>query len=335
MKAARLYGAKDIRVEEVPTPQPGPGEVLIRVRAVAVCPSDLRIYQDGHASGTYPDHPLIQGHEFAGDITELGPGVEGWALGTRVAVDPFWYCGACDMCQAGHTNLCRKIVVPSFPQRDGALAEYIACPVYSLRLLSEGTTYLEGALVEPLSNAVHAVNLANLEPGQSVVILGAAAMGMSVLLVARALGAGQIAVVEPLEGRRGWPSELALGPVAASYQELADAGLEFDVVFECSGNHKAFNQALLLAKPAARVIIVGVPHPDDVTFNSVAPRRKELTIIFSRRSRESAQAMELLAQGKVDLKAFAVHQFTLEQTQEAFEATAAQPGDMLRAMVIP
>lgn len=335
MKAARLHAAGEVRIDEVPTPEAGPGEVLVRVRAVAICPSDLRLYQDGHASGVVPDHPMILGHEFSGEIAALGEGVAGPPLGTRVAVEPSWHCGECDLCRSGHENLCRHIVFPSFPQRDGALAEYIACPAFSVRELPAGASFAEGALIEPLGVGIHAVRLAEVRPGQRVAVLGAGAIGMCVVLVLRARGVGEIAVVEPIAGRQAWPQDLG-AQVVSGHQELLEMGFEADVVFECSGDSAAFDQALRLTRPAGRVVIVGIPHPDEVRFNSTTPRRRELTVIFSRRSRNTlAEAIELIASGRVDLSALPMREFALEQTAAAMEATAARPGDMLRAIVVP
>jgi len=336
MKAARLHSPRDVRVDEVPTPQAGPGEVLVRVRTVSICPSDLRLYQDGHASGVVPDHPMIQGHEFSGDVAALGEGVDSPPVGTRVAVEPSWHCGKCDLCRRGLVNLCRNIVFPSFPQRDGALAEYIACPAFSVYPLPENISYVEGALMEPLGVGLHAVRLASHSPDDRLVFLGAGAVGMCTMLVARAKGAQHIAVVEPLEGRRVWPQEVGAEPVVGSFQELLDQGVEGDVVFECSGESTAVEEAMRLARPAGKVVVVGIPHPDKVTFDSTVPRRKELTVIFARRSRHAlAESVELVASGRVDLSRLPTRRFTLEQTAEAMEATAARPGDMLRAVVAP
>lgn len=336
MRAARLHAARDVHIDEVPTPEPGPGEVLVQVRAVAICPSDLRLYQDGHASGVVPDHPMIQGHEFSGEVAELGEGVDGPPVGTPVAVEPSWHCGTCDVCLAGHENLCRNIVFPSFPQRDGALAEYIACPAFAVRALPAGVDFTAGALIEPLGVGIHAVRLSGVQAGQSVAILGAGTIGMCVLLVLKARGVDRIALTEPIEARQGWPRSLGADPIAATHQELLDAGVEADVVFECSGDNQAVEQAMRLARPAGRVVIVGIPHPDQVTFDSTIPRRRELTVIFSRRSRDTLEAaIELIATGAIDVSALPVRTYALEQTTEAMEATAARPGDMLRAVVQP
>lgn len=336
MKAARLHAARDVRIDDVPTPRPEPGEILVRVRAVAICPSDLRLYQDGHASGVVPDHPMIQGHEFAGEVAEVGEGVDGPPVGTPVAVEPSWHCGECDTCLAGHENLCRNIVFPSFPQTDGALAEYIACPAFSVAALPEGVSFVEGALVEPLGVGIHAVRLSDVRGDDRVAILGAGTIGMCVMLVLRARGVSQITVVEPIEARRRWPAELGADPVVASHEELLAADFEADVVFECSGDNEAVEQAMSLTRPAGRVVVVGIPHPDQVTFDSTIPRRKQLTVIFSRRSRNTLhEAIGLLATGEIDMGALPVRHYSLEETADAFEDTAERRGDMLRAIVEP
>ena len=363
MRAARLHGPRDVRLDEVPAPVPGPGEVLIRVRAVSICASDCRMYWDGHAGGVLPDHPMIQGHEFSGDVVALGEGVTEPPIGTRVAVEPSWNCGACDMCRRSLPNLCRNIIFPSFPQRDGALAEYVACPARATCPLPQHVSYIEGALVEPLGVGLHAVRLADPQPDDRVLILGAGAIGMGVLLCAQVRGVKRIAVVEPIKGRREWPKRLGAEPVVASAEALTPPfghpspsgrgdggegskgkgvpegrgeGYEADIVFECAGEGTAIQQALDLARPAGKVMVVGIPHPERVCLDASIPRRKELTVIFTRRSRDTLEeAVSLIASGQIDLSAFPVREYRLDQTVEAIEATAARPGDMLRAVVRP
>ncbi len=350
MRAARLHGPRDVRLDEVPAPEPGPGEVLLRVRAVSICASDCRMYWDGHAGGVIPDHPMIQGHEFSGDVVALGEDVSVPPVDTRVAVEPSWNCGACDMCRRGLPNLCRNIVFPSFPQRDGALAEYIACPARATCPLPEHVSYIEGALVEPFGVGLHAVRLADPQPGDRVLILGAGAIGMSVLLCAQVRGVKRIAVVEPVEGRREWPKRLGANPVVESADALTPPfghpspigrgvggeGYEADIVFECAGEEMAIQEALRLARPAGKVMVVGIPHPERVCLDANIPRRKELTVIFTRRSRDTLEeAVCLIASGQIDLRAFPVREYRLDQTVEAIEATAERRGDMLRAVVKP
>ena len=334
MRAARLHGPRDVRVDDVPAPTPAQGEVLLRVRAVSICASDCRMYWDGHAGGVTPDHPMIQGHEFSGDIVGHGEGVEGPRVGARVAVEPSWHCGDCDMCRAGYTNVCRNIVFPSFPNRDGALAETIACPAHAVCEIPDHVSYIAGALVEPLGVGMHAVRLAAVEPTDRLIILGAGAIGISALMVAKLQGIQQVTVVEPVEGRRELASCLGASATASSTKELLDA--EAEVIVECAGEGAAVEQALRLARPEGRVVVVGIPHPERISFEANVPRRHELTLIFARRSRDTLhEAVSLIASGKLDVAGWPVRTFTLDQTAEAIEAAASRPGDMIRAVVEP
>jgi L-iditol 2-dehydrogenase len=336
VRAARLHGPRDVRIEEVPAPEPAAGEVLLRVRAVSICGSDCRMYWDGHAGGVIPDHPMIQGHEFAGDVVALGEGVTRPPVGTRVAVDPSWECGHCDMCERGLPNLCRHIVFPSFPQRDGALAEYIACPARATYPIPDSVSYVEGALIEPLGVGLHAVRLADPQPSDRLCILGAGAIGVSVLLCAQLRGVGEIAVFEPVAGRRESARRLGALTPGPSPRGRGETAYEADIVFECAGEGAAIEEALYLARPAGKVVVVGIPHPERISFEAQIARRKELTVIFTRRSRDTlGECVELVASGRIDLKAFPIRTYPLEAAAEAIEATAARPGDMVRAVVLP
>jgi L-iditol 2-dehydrogenase len=336
MKAARLHAARDIRIEEVPTPQPGPGEVLVRVRAVSICASDWRLYSDGHAGGKALDRPIIQGHEFAGDVVALGPGVDTPAIGTRVAVEPSWHCGHCDMCLRGSQHVCRNILFPSFPPTDGALAGYIACPAHATAPLPDGVGYIEGALAEPLGVAMHAVRLVPVSVDDRVIVLGAGVIGICTAMLLRRQGVTDVLMVEPVAGRRELAARLGAAEVASDACELAAAGREGDIVFECSGHNAAPEQTMRLATPQGRIIIVGIPQPEQVTLDFSVPRRRELTVVFSRRSRGTLpETLSLIAGGEIDLKRLPTRQFALPQAAEAMELTGAQSGDVLRAVVLP
>jgi len=240
------------------------------------------------------------------------------------------------MCLSGRTNICRHITFPSFPPRNGALAEYIACPAHAVYPIPDSATFTEGALLEPLGVAIHAVRLEQLSPEHAVADLGARAIVVCTVLTLKQMAVEGLAVVEPVAGRREWVQERGVERVAADAQELLDTGYEADIVFECAGENAAIEDALHLAKPAGKVIVVGIPHPERISLEANIPRRKELTLIFSRRSRDTlAEAVRMLATGRIDLASIPVRPFTLDQTAEAIEATASRPGDMLRAAVIP
>ncbi len=339
MKAAFMFAPDDLRVIETDTAVPGPGEVLLGVRAVAICASDIHIFENGHSSGTYPSGPLILGHEFSGDVAAIGPQVSGFAIGDRVACEPSWHCGICDMCRAGLTNLCRNVIFPSFPDNPGAMAEYIAVPASSLCKLPDNVSYQAGALTEPLGVALHAVRLAGLQEGQDVAVLGAGAIGVATLDCCKAFGAGRIYVAEPLPGRHAFPAELG----AQVYASAGDLQKLFEghdshpsIVFEASGGPTAFAETMPLVRAGGTAIIIGIPEPDEQVFAAHVPRRKELTVQFSRRSRDTLDdCVSMVAEGKVHVADYPTRQFPLDRAPEAMQAAIAREGDMIRAIVTP
>ncbi|MBM3494159.1 MAG: zinc-binding dehydrogenase [Armatimonadetes bacterium] len=335
MRAARLHGARDVRIEDIPAPIPGPGEALIRVRAVCICPSDWRMYADGHAGGVVPERPIVQGHEFSGEVVALGPGVVAPPLGTRVAVEPSWPCGECDLCRSGRGNICRHVRFPSFPPVDGALAELIACPVSALARLPDTLTYEEGALAEPLGVSMHAVRLAAPKPTERVGILGAGIIGMGCLLLMRREGVAEIAVVEPLADRHRFPAANGANVVIGHFRELVSSGYEADIVMECSGDVAGLDQAVHLARPGGRIVIVGIPRDERITFDMSIARRRELSVVFSRRSHETIEeAVRLMATREVNLSELPLSRYGLDVTEEALRLTG-EPGATLRAVVSP
>jgi L-iditol 2-dehydrogenase len=338
MKAARMFGVRDVRVVESPVPELEPAEVLMRVRAVAICASDLHMYEEGHSSGVYPSGQIILGHEFSGEVAALGEGVTDWAIGDRVACEPSWHCSECDMCRLGLTNLCRNIIFPSYPDRDGALAEFINVPAFSLAKLPENVDFIGGALAEPLGVALHAVRRSDLKPGMKVAILGAGAIGLSILQMCRAFGAGEILVAEPREGRR--PAAERLGAKVAADAEGLKAYFgkedEPDLVFEAAGGDTTFKDALDLVKPEGRVMVLGIPSLDDQSYSARIPRRKETTVMFCRRSRETLhECLAMIADGRLDVKAFPVKEYSLDEVSQALEDSCTREGDVVRAIVRP
>ena len=339
MKAAKLFGPRDTRVVEVERPEPGPGEILLRVKAIAICPSDSRLWEDGHASGTYPDHPYTQGHEFSGEVAELGQGVAGPPVGTPVAVTPLWTCGECDLCRDGMTNVCRNIVFPSFPQANGVMAEFMVTPAWAVEPLPDGVGFVEGALVEPLQASAHGVGLASLRPDQPVAVVGAGIIGLGVLQIVRARGVSTVYVADPLQENRQVAEALGATKTVPFATDLLGAvpepSQQPQVAFECSGHPAAMGQAMEALRPSGLLVIIGVPHPDVIQFDTRVPRRNELHFVFSRRYKRETlgEAVGLVADGSVDLKAYPIHTFPLDEAPEAMEfANKPHPG-ILRTVI--
>jgi L-iditol 2-dehydrogenase len=316
VKVARIHGAADVRVHDEPRPIPGSGETLVRVMAVGLCGSDLHWYAEAGIGADRLERPLILGHEFAGVTPE----------GQMVAVDPCVPCQECEFCLEGNPNLCARQRFAGHSRQDGGLTEYIAWPSRCLVPLPAGMTAVEGALLEPLGVALHAVDLAHLRPGLPVGVFGCGPIGLLVLLVAKAAGAGPIFATEPLPHRLA--AALRLGA------EPWDGRQTVDVAFECAGENEAVDDAVDAARPGGRVILVGIPASDRTSFSASVARRKGLSIKLSRRMKHAyPRAIRLASSGQVDLLSLATHRLPLAEAGAAFALAQARTG--LKIIVEP
>jgi L-iditol 2-dehydrogenase len=341
MKAMRLYGPHDMRLEDIPEPEPGPREALVRVRAVGVCGSDMHYYVDGRMGRAVPEFPFVLGHEFAGEIAALGPGVDGPPVGTPVAVDPAIPCGQCEVCLSGNPNCCPNVRFPSSPPFQGALCEFFTHPAHLCIPLPDALNFADGAMLEPLGVAVHAVALAKVRPADTVVVLGAGPIGLLVLQVALHSGASAVYLTEPIAERRALAVELgatavcdsvAVDPVAWLLEQTGGRGV--DIAIEAAWGGDAVGQAVQMARHAGRVVLVGIPREDVVTFPASNARHKGLTILLSRRMKHVyPRSIALVERGLVDVRRLVTHRFPLERAAEAFELVASLQDGVCKAMI--
>lgn len=342
MKAARLHGPRDLRIDELAGPgRPGPGEALVGVRAVGICGSDLHYYTDGGIGETRLTRPLVLGHEPAGEVIMVGEGVTSLAPGARVAIDPAVPCGWCEMCAAGHPNLCPKVVFFGTPPTDGALREQLCHPVECLHELPEGLGFADGALCETLGVAIHAVDLSHLHPGQSAAILGCGSVGLLTLQVARASGAVPVYVADPVPERLAVARALGADATidtreldsVAAVLALTD-GRGVDVAFDCATSTTTQQQCCELVRIGGRVVLSGIPDSDEFVLKHGTARRKGLTIKFARRMKNVyPRAMLLADRGIVELDMLATHRYRLDQVGEAFETACARRDGVIKAVV--
>jgi L-iditol 2-dehydrogenase len=313
MKALRLHAPGEIHLHDEPFPQAGPGEVLVRVKAVGICGSDLLWFQSGGIGDARLTRPLVPGHEFAGVIA-AGP-----RRGVRVAVDPAIPCHTCSLCQQGHPNLCLHLRFAGDGNEDGALREYLAWPEECLFPLPDTLSEAEGALLEPLGVALHAVDLAHPFPGARVGVFGCGPIGLFLIQLMQQAGAEEILVSEPLphrlEAARRWG--------ARPWED----GQEVDVAFEAAGEDSAVTAAMTAVRPGGRVILIGIPANDRTTFPASLARRKGLTIKLVRRMKFTyPRALRLVESGRVDARALVSHRFPLDQAQTAFAVAQRREG---------
>jgi len=341
MKAIRLYAPRDMRLEDIPSPEPGPGEVLIRVRAVGICGSDVHYYVDGHIGDTRPSFPFVLGHEFAGEIAALGPGVEGLPVGTRVAVDPAIPCGHCEVCLEGNPNCCPDVRFPATPPVPGVLSEWYVHPAHLCTPLPDALDFSDGVMLEPLGIVIHALTLAKIRPGDTVAVLGAGPIGLLILQLALNSGTSAVYLTEPVAARRALAAELGATAVydpgagnPAEWLLEQTNGRGVDVAIEAAWGEEAVGQAVQMARHAGRVVLVGIPRRDSVTFSASVSRRKGLTILASRRAKHVyPRAIALVERGVVDVRTLVTHRFPLERAAEAFELVASLQDGVVKAII--
>lgn len=341
MRASRLHGVRDLRLEELPRPSPGSGEVLLKVASVGVCGSDVHYYLHGRIGAQVVTAPIIMGHEFSAWVAGLGAEVEGLEVGQLVAIDPGISCGECEPCQHGHPNLCPNVRFCGTPPIDGVFAEYTLMPAQNCFPLPAGISPVEGAMLEPLGIALHSVDLAHLKTGQTVAVLGAGPIGLLIAAVARAAGASEVYITEPLVYRRqfalDYVADFALDPqdsdVVAEIMRLT-GGRGVDVAFEAAGAAETPQQAAAVTRIGGKVILAGISPDPFVSMRADTVRHKGLTIKLVRRSKHTyPRAIRLVQAGLVDVKALVTHWFPLERAAEAFELVAGYRDGVLRAVI--
>jgi len=309
MQVARLFAPGDLRLLEEPLPAPGAGEELVRVGAVGLCGSDRHWFDEGSIGDARLTRPLVPGHEFAG-----------WTAGGKlVAVDPAIPCEECEYCREGNPNLCNRLRFAGHGRDDGGLREYVAWPSRCLFPLPDSLTPADGAMLEPLGIAIHAVDLGKVRAGMRVGVFGCGPIGLLVMQVARLEGAGEVYITEPLAHRR----EVALGWGAREWKPDD----KVDVAFECAGENGAVEDAIAAARPGGRVILSGIPDDDRTAFQASVARRKGLTLKFVRRMKFTyPRAIRMVKDAQVDVRTLVTHHFPLEKAADGFRVLQKREG---------
>jgi L-iditol 2-dehydrogenase len=313
MKTVRLHAPNDLRLHDEPEPIPEPGEALVRVKSVGICGSDLHWVGEGGIGDANLEKPLILGHEFAGVIAS------GKRQGERVAIDPAISCHACEFCMQGKPNLCEKIRFAGHALEDGGLREIIAWPEECLIPLPDLLSYADGAMLEPLGVAIHAVDLAQLQAGMTVGVFGCGPIGLLVIQMARLAGATRVFASEPLSHRLDAAQRLG----AIEWKP----GSQVDMAFEAAGEDEAVGAAIKSIIPGGRVVLIGIPSNDRTTISATLARHKEITIQFVHRMKFTyPRAIQMVADGMVDVGSLVTHHFPLEKTREAFTFSHRRDG---------
>ena len=342
MRAVALTGIRKSAVVEVAEPRiEKPDDVLVGIRHVGICGSDVHYYTTGRIGTQVATFPWIVGHEAVGVVEAVGPAVTRVKQGDPVAVEPAVSCNHCDQCRAGRQNTCRHIKFISVPtQLPGALQERIVMPQENCFVLKDAAALPDAAIGEPLSIAVYSIRRGPSPEGKTIAILGAGPIGLCVLLALKAGRPGPIYITDKIDGRLEVASHLADVTTAnprttdAVGAFLAAEPLGFDIVYECCGRQEALDQSLLLLKPGGTLVIVGIPEVDRISFDPSPFRQKDLTIAYVRRQNHCLQpALDLLESGQVDPTPLITHRLPLDQTPKAFDMVADYSDGVIKAMI--
>jgi L-iditol 2-dehydrogenase len=335
--ALYLHGRFDAQVAPFNLREGLQDEVLLDVAAVGLCGSDLHYYKDGGIGSATITSSFVPGHEFAGYLCE---DVEplGLVRGSLVAVDPNNACGLCAWCAEGHPNLCPNVRFIGAPPIDGAMTQRIWVPASQIVPLPVDFDPLKAVMLEPLGVAIHAVDLAKPRLLERVALLGAGPIGLLILQVLHAAGAGEVLVVDPLEHRRSLAIQLGGAMAAASWDELlpATAGEGCSLVVEATNAPGGFRDAVRAARIGGRVVLVGIPDGDTYTLPAAEARRRGLQIKFARRMGEVyPRALHLVASGKVDVVSMVSHRVGLDETPAVFKALADNAPGYIKVLIYP
>jgi (R,R)-butanediol dehydrogenase/meso-butanediol dehydrogenase/diacetyl reductase len=346
MRAARLHGARDIRVEEVPEPEPGPGDVLLRPRFTGLCGSDLHMWRHG-SMGAATSGPLVLGHEFSAEVVEVGPAVTDPRIrpGALVALEPLWRCGTCAPCRRGAYNLCRNLRFHGLSDHDGSLGELTVARPDMIHVLPEGLDAVHGALIEPIAVAHHAVGRCGLGPGGSAVVLGAGPVGLAAALDIVARGVERLVVSEPAPARRAATSKVlaAVGAAGAvvldpARDDLAEAVAEVtggegaDAVLDAAGAPAAFEAGLTAVRPGGRVVVVAT-YLQPVSFHPLTTVLGEIDLLGSIAYRDDfPPVIDLVADGRFPIDGW-VERIPLAGVSDGFATLEAGSGIKLLVQV--
>lgn len=338
MRAAVLSGIHRIRIISTRVPRPGRGGALVRVRAVGVCRSDVHYYLTGRIGNQVIRRwPQTLGHEAAGEVVRVGPGVRGLKAGDRVAIEPATPCGECAFCRSGRGNICPRVGFLGMPGYPGALAEYLVMPVKNLEKLPRRISYEEGVALEPGSIGLHAVKLAGRLPREALVV-GSGPVGLSVVAALRARGV-RVTACDLIPGRLAVARKMgAARTVRVVRPGAAPAGMSgrFGLVFEAGGTASALDLAILTAAPGGKAVLIGIMEDDHTPVNLHAARRKELAMLNVRRSNgETGEAIRMLGAGRLKLAPMVTHRFGLDGTAKAFRMAENYSGGIVKAVICP
>ena len=334
-RAAVLYAPRDVRIEDRPVPDIGPHDVLVELRAVGVCGSDVHYYEHGRIGQYEVRAPVVLGHESAGIVVEVGSLAQRHAIGDRVTLEPGIPCGRCRLCRTGRYNLCPYVEFFATPPIDGAFARYVAIHEDFAHSLPGELSDEAGALIEPLSVALWACWKGGVGAETEVLVTGGGPIGQLVAQAAFALGAPRVVLSEIDPSRLDFARRHGAETIQASDAPPGRRGIEVDVFIECSGAEQALADGIETMRPGGRVVCVGMSPASSVALPLDLIQSRELILTGTfRYANTYPAALALAISGRVDLEGLVSTRFGLEQTEPALRAVRKDPAQ-IKPVVLP
>lgn len=326
-----------IEFREVPIPKVEKGQVLIKIMKIGICGSDIHVY---HGKHPFTSYPVTQGHEVSGEIVEVGAEVKGFAPGQKVTIQPQVVCGKCYPCRHGKYNLCEELKVMGF-QTTGVASHYFAVDASKVTLLPENMSYDEGAMIEPLAVAVHAIRQAGDVTGKKIAVLGAGPIGILVAQVAKGLGAESVMITDVSDIRLAKAAECGVDFCENTKNvDFGDAMLKnfgpdkADVIYDCAGNNITMGQAIKYARKGSMIILVavfaGMAQVDLAVLND---HELDLNTTMMYRNEDYVEAIRLVDEGKVSLKPLISNHFAFRDYKKAYEYIDANRETTMKVII--
>ncbi|WP_329169668.1 alcohol dehydrogenase catalytic domain-containing protein [Streptomyces sp. NBC_01685] len=302
---------------EGPLPEPGPGEVRVRVAAAGICMSDREVY-DGHRDHAYVRYPVVPGHEWSGTVDAVGEGVDPALTGRRTVAEGFRACGRCERCRHGETSLCTAGYDETGFTRPGAFADHVVVPARLLHPLADDADLRAAALLEPAAVVAAAVRAGAPEPGERIAVLGAGTLGLLAVQLLAAVSPAELTVIDPREQRAAQALDFGAGEARVP-KEAEEVRGRYDLVVETAGAPTTAADACLLARRGGRVVLTGMFTPGAVGIDPVHLSLSQLTVrsVFGASSAAWSYAVRAFTAGLLDPAPLITHEFPLERFAEA------------------
>ncbi|MDQ0343068.1 L-iditol 2-dehydrogenase [Lederbergia wuyishanensis] len=343
MNAAVLNKPLDIEVKQVTIPKPKKDEALVKVYCIGVCGSDVHYYEHGKIGRYKVKEPLILGHELAGEVVEIGDDVSHISVGDRVAVEPGVTCGRCNYCKSGRYNLCTDVVFMATPPVDGAWAEYITIRSDFLFKIPDEMSYEEGALLEPLSVGIHAMQRGKASMADRLFVSGLGPIGLLAIQAAKMFGITEIFASDVVPFRRELAKELGVtavfDPIQEDINELISTLTEqkgVNLVVETSGNSKAISDTIKIVDRGGRIVLIGLPTSDSIPLdiNQLIDGEIDVYGVF-RYANTYPIAIQSLSNSKVNIEKIITHKYSLNDIKEAVELARTEKNTSVKVMIYP